>query len=105
MSTMAQFFTETFSALLLVGDHLVTFNLVQDFSLYLNANIAELQVAVVVGEDHIGKFYFVTGFAPYVGNIQSLVFFDLELLAGYFNYCEHNGSKIRWAKVRLNLKV
>jgi hypothetical protein len=29
-----------------------------------------------------------------------LVFCDLKLLAGYFYDCEHNGSKIRCAKVR-----
>jgi hypothetical protein len=99
--TVTKFFAKSLSAFLLVGDHFVSHYLVEDLCLHLNARIAEFQVAVVIGQDDIGKFYFVPGLATQIGYIQCLVFFDLELLAGYFNYCEHNGSKIRWAKVRL----
>jgi hypothetical protein len=65
---------------------------------------AQRQVAIGIGHQYIGKLYFVTSVAAYVRHIQCLVFLYLKLLAGYFYYCEHNGSKIRTAKVQERFK-
>ena len=101
MSTVTQLLAEALTALLLIGDHFVSLHLVEDLGLYLHANIAEFQVAIVVGHDHVGELELIARVSAYFGDKKGLVFFDLELLAGYFYNCEHNGSKIRWAKVRL----
>src|SRR6478672_1701060 len=105
VSTVTQFFTKTFSAFLLISNHFITFYLVKNFCLDLQAGITEFQVSVIVRKDYIRKFYFIAGVTTNSWYIQCLVFFNLELLTGYFNYCEHIGSKIRWAKVRVKILV
>lgn len=98
---MAFLLAETFPTFLLVGNHFVALNMVQDLCLYFHAySVAKRQVAIGISQQYVREFYFVTSIATYVRHIQSLVFFHLKLLAGYFYYCEHNGSKIRTAKVQ-----
>jgi hypothetical protein len=99
--TMTQLLAESLATLLLIRDDFITLDLAENFRLHFHIHRAgERKIAVGIGHDDITKFYFVAGSATNVGNIQSLVFLDLKLLTGYFYDCEHNGSKIRWAKVR-----
>lgn len=100
LSTVAFLFTEALAALLFVGNYFFTLHMIQDLGLYFYAYCTTYsEVAIGVSQKHFRKFNFVSSVATYVGHVQSLIFLHLKLLAGYFYYCEHNGSKIRTAKV------
>lgn len=104
LDAVSFFLAETFAALLLVGNHFITLHMVQNFGLHFYAYCAaNRHVAIGIGQEYISEFYFIASVATYMGHVQSLVFLHLKLLAGYFYYCEHNGSKIRTAKVVRNI--
>ena len=99
------FLAETFAALLLISNHFIALHMIKDLCLDFNTAVAEGQVAIRISHNNVREFHFGAGFTTDFGNVQCLVFFNLELLAGYFYDCEHNGSKIRWAKVRVKVYV
>src|SRR5882757_2156810 len=87
---MTVFFTKAFSSFHLKGDDLVTLYVTDDLrldgGLYV---LAYGQRAVSIHEENFSEFYFITCVACNAGDVQCLVFLDLELLAGYFYYCKH----------------
>lgn len=99
------FLTETFAAFLLVSNYFIALHLSKDLCLDLYATVGEGQIAIGIGHNHIRELHFSAGVATDFGDVQSLVFFNLKLLTGYFYDCEHNGSKIRCAKVRERYEI
>ena len=96
---MTFLFVKSFSSFLFVSDHSITFYVIHDFCFYFCFHIRTCRgFAVSICHQHF-QFYFITSFTGNMRHIQSLVFFDFELLSGYFNYCDHS-LKIREAKVR-----
>jgi len=93
MSTMSVLLTETFPSFHFKGNHLITFDLVNDLGLDDGLDVgANGQFIIAIGQQDFSEFYFITGVPCQFGNIQSLVFLDLKLLAGYFYNCEHKIS-------------
>ena len=100
MGTMTVFFTESFSPVHLKGDHFVALYMAQDLSLHHAFHILSGgKFTIRTGQQHIGKFQFVTGISFNPGNINGLVFLDPELAACDLYNCEHKNN-IRAAKVR-----
>jgi len=96
---MTVLLAKSFSSFHFEGDDLVTLYVTYDLSLDSGFYIlAYGEGAVCVYEEDFSEFHFVTCIACNAGNVQCLVFLDLELLAGDFYNCEHN-KNIRAAKV------
>ena len=88
MSAMSVFLPESLSPFHFKGDHFVTLNVIDDLSFDNSLYIfADGQLIVAVCKEDFGKLNFIAGVASDPGDVQSLVFLDLELLAGYFHYC------------------
>lgn len=88
MSTVTMFLAETLPSFHFEGDHLVTLHLSEDLGLDGGLDIfAYRQFTVGVGQQDFCKFELISCISCYPGNVQCLVFLDLELLAGYFYYC------------------
>ena len=93
MGTMTMFLTESFSSFHFEGNHFVAFYLIDDLRLDGSFNVfTDGQFAVGVYQEDFSELYFVSGITRYVGDIQCLIFLDLELLAGYFYNCEHKNQ-------------
>jgi hypothetical protein len=100
MCAVTVFFTETFSPVHLKGDHFVALYMAQYFGLHDTLHIfASGKFTVSTGQQHIGKFHFITGVSFNPGNIDGLVFLDPELASCDLYNCEHKNN-IRAAKVR-----
>ena len=87
MSPMTMLLPETLPSFHFEGDHLVTLNMVQDLSLDHSLYILPGSKLVAIGKKNFSKLDLVTGIARDMGNVQSLILLDLELLTGYFHNC------------------
>ena len=85
---MSVFLAKAFPSFHLKGDHFVTLNVIDDLSLDNSLDVvADGQLIVAVRKKDLGELDLVTGITGDPGDVQGLVFLDLELLAGYFHYC------------------
>ena len=87
MGPMTMLLPETLPSLHLEGDHLVTLNMIQDFSLDHSLYILPDSELIAIGQKNFSKLDLITGIARDTGNEQSLILLDLELLTGYFHNC------------------
>lgn len=87
MRPMTMLLPETLPSFHLEGDHLVTLDMVQNFSLDHSLYIFSRSEGIAIGKKNFSKLDLVTGIARDAGNIQSLILLDLELLTGYFHNC------------------
>ena len=85
---MTMFLPKSFPSFHFEGDNLVALYMTDDFSLDNSLYVFSYgQLVVAMGKKDFSEFDFIACIACDPGNIQSLVFLDLELLAGYFHYC------------------
>jgi hypothetical protein len=88
VGAMTMFLAKAFSSFHLKGDHFVTLNVIDYLGFDNSLDIFPYgQLVVAVGQEDLSKLHFITGVASDPGDVQSLVFLDLELLTGYFHYC------------------
>ena len=88
MRTVSVFLTEAFPSFHFEGDDFVTLNMAEDLGLDLGFNVCtNSDAAISISQEDFSELYFVSGIAVDTGDIQCLVFLDLELLAGYLYYC------------------
>jgi hypothetical protein len=88
VGAMAVFLAKAFSPFHFKGDYFITLNVIDDLGFDNSLDIFSYgQLVVTVCQEDFGELHFITGFAGDPGNVQSLVFLDLELLAGYFHNC------------------
>src|SRR5689334_21657473 len=103
---MTMLLAKAFSSFHFEGDDLVTLYVTNDLSLDGGLYVLTYrQRTVCIYEENFSKFHFVTCIACNAGDVQCLVFLDLELLAGDFYNCEHNNSILglqRYIKFREN---
>jgi hypothetical protein len=89
---MTVLLAKAFSPFHFKGDHLITLHVIDDLGFDNSLDIfSNGQVVVTfrhrIRQQDFGEFHFITGVAGDPGNVQSLVFLDPELLAGYFHNC------------------
>ena len=71
----------------LKGNNFVALYMVDDLCLDNSLYIFPNGQAITVRKEDFTKFNLITGVARDTGNVQSLIFLDLELLSGYFYDC------------------
>ena len=87
---MTLLLVEALPSLLLIRDHRITFNVVDDLRLHFRANgRTNGQLTIDISQENF-QFYLVASISGELGDIQRLVFLYSELLTGYFNYSYHN---------------
>ena len=85
---MTVLLAKAFSSFHFKGDHLITLNVIDDLGFDNSLDIfSRGQIVFTVGKEDFSELHFITGVASDPGDVQSLVFLDLELLAGYFHNC------------------
>jgi len=85
---MTVFFAEAFPSFHFEGDDFVALDMTNDLGLDNSCHVFSDGERTVTGcEENITKFDLITSVARDTGNVQSLVFLDLKLHAGYFHYC------------------
>jgi hypothetical protein len=88
MSAMPVLLAKAFSPFHFKGDYLITLYVIDDLSfddsLYI---FSHGQIIVAMRQEDLCELHFITGIASDPGDVQSLVFLDLKLLAGYFHNC------------------
>jgi len=90
--TMAIQFLITFSSFLLENKNFVTFKMFEDGSGYgstINGRRTHFHITVVTDQHHAIEFHLGSFFSLEALNIDATVFFNLELLPGYFYNCVH----------------
>ena len=85
---MTMLLAKAFPSFHFKSDDLVTLYLVEnlclDHGLYI---LPKCEVVFIIRQQYFAELDFVTGIARNMGNVQSLILLDFELLAGYFNNC------------------
>jgi len=88
VGTMTMLLAIPFPSFHFKSDDLVTLYLVEDLCLDHGLYILpECEVVFIIRQQYFAELDFVTGIARDMGNVQSLILLDFELLAGYFNNC------------------
>ena len=87
MSTMTMLLAKALPSFHLEGNYFVALYVVDDLSLDNSFHIFSYGQAVAMRKQDLTKFNLITGVARDTGNVQSLIFLDLELLSGYFYDC------------------
>lgn len=87
LGTMTMFLAKSFPSFHFEGDDLVALNVVDDLGFDNSLYIFTDCQGISVREEDLTEFYLVAGVAREAGNVQSLIFLDLELLTGYFHDC------------------
>lgn len=90
----------TLTALFLEDDNLITFQMVQDLSLYFDGadRAANSNITVVNGHQYLVKLYTISCITGQAVNIYFIIFANSELLAGDSNYCKHAPKILRKIK-------
>jgi hypothetical protein len=97
--TVAVHFLIPFPAFLFENDHLVAFQVIQDFRMNRFPVVAHGNQTFIADHEYIGKLDFVTGVSAQTVYKQFVVFPDFELLPCDIYDCEHNTSNKISAKV------
>jgi hypothetical protein len=85
---MAVFLAEAFPSFHFEGDDFVALNVTNDLGFDNSFHVFSDGERTVTGsQEYITKFDLITSVARDTGDVQSLVFLDLKLHAGYFHYC------------------
>ena len=90
--TVAIQFLITFSSFFLENKNFVTFEVFENGSGYgstVNGRRTHFYITVVSDQHHAVEFHLGSFFSLKALNIDSAVFFNLELLPGYFYDCVH----------------
>ena len=87
MSTMTMLLAKALPSFHLKGNYFVALYMVDDLSLDNSLHLFPKGQAISMRKQDISKFNLITGVARDAGNVQSLIFLDLELLSGYFYDC------------------
>jgi hypothetical protein len=88
---VSELLVEALAAFALVGDHLVSLDVTEDFGLDLGLNGAAYgQGAVLVNQEDFCELDLIADIPGQLRHVEALVLLYPELLAGDLNYCEHN---------------
>jgi hypothetical protein len=87
VGTMTMFLAKALPSFHLKGNYFVALYMVDDLSLDNSLHLFPKGQAIAMRKQDFSKFNLITGVARDAGNVQSLIFLDLELLSGYFYDC------------------
>jgi hypothetical protein len=87
VGTMTMLLAKALPSFHLKGNHFVALYMVDDLSLDNSLHLFPEGQAIAMRKQDFSEFNLITGVARDAGDVQSLIFLDLELLSGYFYDC------------------